>query len=72
MTDSTKSRRDPRILDGCPCYGCKDRGSDFCDHGIRCQNGFATWKILFELHKMRVKKRKEEAYGKSWNSRNKK
>lgn len=65
MTDSSK-KRDPRVLAGCPCYGCTDRGSDYCDHGIRCQNGFAKWKILFELQKMEAKKERRP-YGKHWN-----
>lgn len=29
----------------CPCQDCDMRGTETCDHGIKCTRGFAVWKL---------------------------
>lgn len=29
----------------CPCKDCDIRGTEVCDHGVKCTRGFASWRL---------------------------
>lgn len=53
-------REKNKAENGCPCYNCPDRLSEMCDHGVKCEHGFATWKFWQEYKRMKEKSLKEK------------
>lgn len=44
----------------CPCIDCDIRGSENCDHGLKCPRGYATYEFYRLYKKAKVDKARKD------------